>query len=274
MTAAWRRTFVEPPQRFYLRPQRARCCQRAAAGARGFTALLPTLVCASTKFLSTLHPASQTSRPFNRARPCPAAMAMQVGRITGRRAARIQHHDPGTARFARRRQALPENGMAPGSVRTHQYGEIADFEVLVTHGHHVFAESTFVPRHRGRHAQARIGVDVGDAEVALHELVGDVVILGEQLARDIERHGVRPVLLHATAKFARDLRGRCIPTQAFYNRATDTAAGLPARWCPRVHCPLRTACHDWQDAPDHRAPRPHPCGQWPARRSRRRSRDR
>jgi len=43
--------------------------------------------------------------------------------------------------------------------------------------------------HRRRHAEAGIGVDIGRADEALHQLVGDVIILGQELARDIERNG-------------------------------------------------------------------------------------
>src|SRR6185369_17573513 len=39
------------------------------------------------------------------------------------------------------------------------------------------------------HAQPRIGVDIGAADETLHQLVGDVVILAQQLSGEIERHG-------------------------------------------------------------------------------------
>jgi hypothetical protein len=48
---------------------------------------------------------------------------------------------------------------------------------------------------RGRHTEARVGVDVGRAEKAFHQLVGDVVILGEQLAGQIEGDRIRPVAI-------------------------------------------------------------------------------
>ena len=43
------------------------------------------------------------------------------------------------------------------------------------------------------HAEAGVGVDVGRADEALHQLVGDVVVLGQQLARAVDRDAVRAV---------------------------------------------------------------------------------
>ena len=54
--------------------------------------------------------------------------------------------------------------------------------------------------HRGGHAQARIGVDVGAAHIAFHELVGHVVIFGQTLARDIKRHAVGAMFCNGLGK--------------------------------------------------------------------------
>ncbi|MNR53681.1 hypothetical protein D3C85_1737320 [compost metagenome] len=48
--------------------------------------------------------------------------------------------------------------------------------------------------HRGGHAEARIGVDIRRTDEALHQLVGDVVIFGQQLTGDVEGNRVRPML--------------------------------------------------------------------------------
>ena len=50
------------------------------------------------------------------------------------------------------------------------------------------------------------------ADVALHELVGDVVVLGQQLAGHVERHRVRAVLADAVAECRGDRR-RCASSQ-------------------------------------------------------------
>ncbi len=81
--------------------------------------------------------------------------------------------------------------MAPGGVRADEHQEVGLVQVLVAARHGVGAEGPAVRRHRGRHAEPRIGVDVGRADEALRQLVGDVVILGEQLAREVERHRIR-----------------------------------------------------------------------------------
>ena len=52
----------------------------------------------------------------------------------------------------------------------------------------------------GGHAQARVGVDVVRAEEALGELVDRVVVLGQQLAGDVERDRVGPVLVDDRAR--------------------------------------------------------------------------
>ena len=42
-------------------------------------------------------------------------------------------------------------------------------------------------------AQPRVGVDVAAADKALHQLVGDIIILGEELPGDVERHRIGTV---------------------------------------------------------------------------------
>jgi hypothetical protein len=116
---------------------------------------------------------------------------------------------PGRASLAR--DALEQDGMAPGGVRAHQHDHVGQFQVVVAAGHQVFAERALVARHGRRHAQARIGVDVRAAHVALHELVGDVVVLGQQLARDVQRDRVGAVLGDDGAQAARHPVQRRIP---------------------------------------------------------------
>ena len=88
--------------------------------------------------------------------------------------------------FARRRDALVEDRMAPGEVGADQDDEIGKLEILVAARHRVGAEGAAVAGDRGGHAEPRIGVDIGRADEALHQLVGDVIVLGQQLAGDIE----------------------------------------------------------------------------------------
>ena len=48
--------------------------------------------------------------------------------------------------------------------------------------------------HRGRHAEPGVRVDIARTDEALHQLVGDVIVFGEQLAGDIEGDRIRAVL--------------------------------------------------------------------------------
>ncbi len=66
-------------------------------------------------------------------------------------------------------------------------------------------------RHTGCHAQPRIGVDIGGADKALRELVDYIVVLGQQLTGDIERHRIRPVLADDPAEALGDVVERGVP---------------------------------------------------------------
>ena len=85
--------------------------------------------------------------------------------------------------------------MAPGRVGADEYDQIGFVEVLVAVRHDVGAEGAPVTCDGGRHAEPRIGVDVGRTEEALSELVGDIIIFGQKLAGKIEGDHVRPMLL-------------------------------------------------------------------------------
>ena len=120
---------------------------------------------------------------------------MQVGLLGGRGAARIDHHELGAALAPVLLHALEQNRMAPRGVRADEHDQVGLIEILVESRHRVGAEGAAMARDRRGHAQPRIGVDVRRAEEALHQLVGDVIVLGEQLPREIERDRVRPVAL-------------------------------------------------------------------------------
>ena len=85
--------------------------------------------------------------------------------------------------------------MAPGGIRADEHGEIGLVEILVAAGHGIGAEGALVAGDGGGHAQARVGVDVGRADEALHQLVGDVIVLRQQLARDVEGDRIGPMPL-------------------------------------------------------------------------------
>ena len=115
---------------------------------------------------------------------------MQIGRLGGGGAARVQHHDTGAAGSLRGAQALMQHRMAPGGVAAHQDEQIRLVPVFINAGDEVLAECAHVAGDRGCHAEARIGVDIAAADAAFHQLVGGVVVLGEELAGHIERDAV------------------------------------------------------------------------------------
>ena len=140
---------------------------------------------------------------------------MQVGDVRRHGAARIDQHDLHLRpRLPGRREALVEHRMAPGEVGADQHDEIGELEILVAARHRVGAEGAPVAGDRRGHAEARIGVDVGRADEALHQLVGDVVVLGQQLAGDVEGDRVRPVLGDRLGEGRGDEIERLVPARS------------------------------------------------------------
>ena len=76
--------------------------------------------------------------------------------------------------------------MTPGRVRADQHQKIRLVEILVAARHGVGAEAAAMARDGRGHAEPRIRIDIGRADEAFHQLVGDVVILGQYLAGEIE----------------------------------------------------------------------------------------
>ena len=154
---------------------------------------------------------------------------MQVGDVRRHRAARIDEHDLhlGPLVFGGG-DALIENGMAPGEVGADEHDEIGKFEILVASRHGVGAEGAPVAGDGRRHAQPRIGIDVGRADEALHQLVGDVVVLGQQLTGDIEGDRVGSVLGDGLRECRSDEVERVVPARG-PRRATSGKSSRSSR---------------------------------------------
>jgi hypothetical protein len=60
-------------------------------------------------------------------------------------------------------------------------------KVVVAPRRAVRTEGTLVGGHSRCHAEPGVGVHVGGSEQTLAELVGDVVVLGEELPREVQR---------------------------------------------------------------------------------------
>ena len=118
---------------------------------------------------------------------------MQIGNITGGGSAGIDnHHLHLRVVVLRLRQPLIEYRMRPGGVRPDQRHQIAVFHILVAARHHVFAKGALVAHHSRGHAEPGVGIDVCRADKPFHQLVGGIVILGQQLAGGVKRHRLRP----------------------------------------------------------------------------------
>ena len=109
------------------------------------------------------------------------------------------------------RDTLIEHRMTPGQIRARQHDEIGQFQILIGAGNGIRPESAPMSRHRRRHAQPRIGVDIGGADETFHQLVGDIVIFRQKLAGNIECYAVRPMLAYGFGKAACHQIKRCIP---------------------------------------------------------------
>ena len=125
--------------------------------------------------------------------------------------ARIDHDHPRAALLLVDEHALVQHRMAPGRVGADQHQKIRLVEIFIAARHRVGAKSAAVARNRRGHTEPRIGVDIGAADETLHQLVGDVVILGEQLAGEIERDRARAVARDDVLKSVRDMVERVAP---------------------------------------------------------------
>jgi len=97
---------------------------------------------------------------------------MEIGAFGCFGTAWINHDQFRSALAACLFDALPDHRMAPSGVRPDQQDQIRCF-------HNIFAKGTNMGGNRAGHAQAAVGIDIGAADEALHQLVGDIIILGQ-----------------------------------------------------------------------------------------------
>jgi hypothetical protein len=184
---------------------------------------------------------------------------VQVGDLGGVGAARVDHDDLQRWVGAFGILDAPEqDGVRPGGVAAGDEQALRVVQVVVAGGGRVGAQRGFVAGHRAAHAQARVGVDVVGADQALGQLVEDVIVLGQQLAADIETHGVGAVLVDGRCEAPAGQVQRCVPGQGFGRGA----ALQPLHRCSRRVCrvtaavtpsapawrPWCTAARNWPDA--------------------------
>jgi hypothetical protein len=172
---------------------------------------------------------------------------MQIGILARLGAARIDHDQFRPPRGAHGLHALIDDRVAPGGVRSDQNEQVGLVEIVIARGHDILAEGAQMAGDRARHAQPRIGVDIGRADEALHQLVGDVIILGQQLARDVESDAVGPVLRDRIAQAARDQRRAPCPSLRAACRSSGGAGAPRARSSRPDACPSSRAARHWRD---------------------------
>ena len=125
--------------------------------------------------------------------------------------------------LARVFDAAEQDRMRIGGVGADDENQVGLVDIFVAGRRRIGAQRLLVAGHRARHAQARIGIDVVGADQALGELVEDVIVLGQQLAGDVEADAVRAVLADRVGEFARDEIERRVPRRAFARRTTRDA---------------------------------------------------
>ena len=120
---------------------------------------------------------------------------VQVGELGRLGAARVHHDDLHLRpRRAGGLDAAEQDGMRPRGVGAGDEQTVGPLQILVAGGRRVGAQRLLVADHRRAHAQPRVAVDVVGADQAARQLVERVVVLGQQLARDVEADGIRPML--------------------------------------------------------------------------------
>ena len=140
---------------------------------------------------------------------------MQICAVAGRGAARVDDDDLGSARRPSGDQPLEQYRVTPCGVATDEDHEIGLVPILVDSRHNIAAECPYLPRYRRSHAKPRIGVDIRAAEEPLHQLVGYVIVLGQELPGAIEGDRARAVLCDRFRKSARHEIKRGFPPDIY-----------------------------------------------------------
>ena len=141
-----------------------------------------------------------------------AQLQVKVGAFGRFGAARIDDYELRPAGRPCGDDALVDDRVTPGGVGADQHDKIGLIDIVVGDRHHIFAERAHVAGDRARHAQPAVGVDIGRADEALHQLVGDVIVLGQQLAGDVEGDAVRPMPRDRVGELASYVADRPLPT--------------------------------------------------------------
>ena len=146
-------------------------------------------------------------------------LQVQVGHCRGIGAARIDDDDLQVGPcLARRLDAAEQDGMGECRVGAADEEQVGQIDVLIAARHAVHAQRRLVAGDGRRHAEAGVGIDVVGANQRARQLVEDVVVLGQQLAGNVEGHRIRAVLADCLGETAGRLVERRVPTQRLQRR--------------------------------------------------------
>ena len=140
---------------------------------------------------------------------------VQVGQLAGVGAPWVDDDDRhlGPRRLGRF-QATEQDRMRVGHVAAGDQQAVGLLDILVAAGRGVGTQAALVADHRRAHAQARVAVDVVGADQGAGQLVEGVVVLGQQLAGDVEGHAVRAVLADGLGEHAGGVVEGAVPAAA------------------------------------------------------------
>ncbi len=128
---------------------------------------------------------------------------VQVGLVRGGAAPRVDHDQLGTGLHPVH-HPQEQDRVAVRHVGADHQEDVGVVEVPVRAGRPVGAQRQLVAGARAGHAQPGVGLDLVGPHEALGQLVDQVLRLQAQLARDVERQRVRPVLVEDRAQPSAD----------------------------------------------------------------------
>ncbi len=140
---------------------------------------------------------------------------MQVGLLRRHGAAGIHHHqlEFGTA-AARLLDAAKQYRVCPGRVGPGDDDEIRQLQILIAGRDQILPERPLLGHHGRGHAEPGVGVDIGAADVALHQLVGHIVIFRGELPGEVDADRLGAGFRHDPAELGRHHSERLVPADA------------------------------------------------------------
>ncbi len=149
---------------------------------------------------------------------------VQVGQLAGVGAAWVDDDD-GHLRPLRLcfLQTAEQHRVCVGHVAAGDQQAVGQLDVLVAAGRSVGAQAALVADHCRGHAQPRVGIQVVGADQGAGQFVEGVVVLGQQLAGDIEGDAVRPVFADGLGEHVSGMLQGAVPVGTAAGQALTQA---------------------------------------------------